>query len=431
MEPAEIGAKLKQMYPQYAGIDDAILGQKYLLKYGDKGLQSLGLSTTDVNKDATALRKEYDGLVETKSYKELKKQYDNMQSSGETGAGDIGIMYSYIKMLDPTTAVREGELALGDAAAGLPDRVVKAYNRAVKTKGAGLAPEQRKQYLAEGAKIYNNAALQQKEVAARYSGYASDMGVDPKNVVGNLESIKVADVPEIKKSTEPTGLFSGIRGLYGQMQSELDSGNVKELQLKTLLPILNIYDPRKAIEEQNLGAGYNPTGGKAAMEVLSTLGIRDLVKNSGSKIKETAGKILNPRKTLGEAQNVYAEGKGGVNTKAIYEAGKKYVESDPRAAKLLETFKPVISKTKDASTLIDRLGVWKDAYNKASQAKQGATAGLLDKLYKAGRAELTKVAPEASKMRDLSALTYEVPRKINTGITSAIKATGLGRLLGL
>ena len=51
----EVGKRVKQFYPKYAQYEDELVGQRYLLKYGDAGVKSLGIEeetqTVEVKKE--------------------------------------------------------------------------------------------------------------------------------------------------------------------------------------------------------------------------------------------------------------------------------------------------------------------------------------------------------------------------------------------
>ena len=46
-----------------------------------------------------------------------------------TGAGDAAIVFGYMKMLDPTSVVREGEQATTRNAVGVPEAIRGMYNQ--------------------------------------------------------------------------------------------------------------------------------------------------------------------------------------------------------------------------------------------------------------------------------------------------------------
>lgn len=96
-------------------------------------------------------------------------------------ASDISLIFGYMKMLDPGSVVREGEYATAKNAAGVPDRVLNAYNKAL--KGEFLSDGQRRDFLGQAAGLYGTARKTAEGVADRYRGLASHYGVDPDRSV--------------------------------------------------------------------------------------------------------------------------------------------------------------------------------------------------------------------------------------------------------
>jgi len=73
-------------------------------------------------KNEQDLRKEYQGNPVYKNYTAVRGSFERIQSGAarNTGAGDLGIIYGYMKMLDPGSVVREGEFATAENASGVP-----------------------------------------------------------------------------------------------------------------------------------------------------------------------------------------------------------------------------------------------------------------------------------------------------------------------
>lgn len=130
----------------------------------------------------TSLRKEFQ--TETKTYNELKTNIDKIKASAkqDSAAGDISMIFAYMKMLDPTSVVREGEFATAQNAAGVPDRVMNLYNKAM--KGERLNGDQRQDFIGTAESIFADEQKRFSDKSKYYSGLAESYGVDPKNVVG-------------------------------------------------------------------------------------------------------------------------------------------------------------------------------------------------------------------------------------------------------
>ncbi len=134
-------------------------------------------------KDATALRKEFESLPEVKQFRDIESSYAKIESVAQnpSPAGDISLVFSYMKMLDPGSTVREGEYATARNAANIPDIIRNEYNKIV--DGTFLTEKQRMDFLNQARNIYNS---QQALVAKREKNYgllAKNYGASEQNVL--------------------------------------------------------------------------------------------------------------------------------------------------------------------------------------------------------------------------------------------------------
>lgn len=111
-----------------------------------------------------------------------------------TGQGDIGLIYSYVKTLDPESVVREGEFAVATRAASAPDQIGNAVRRAL--SGQQLSPQQRQNLVKATETLLKPAQERYRRDRSYYSNMASRYGTDPYEVVG--------DDPDAEIATEPT-----------------------------------------------------------------------------------------------------------------------------------------------------------------------------------------------------------------------------------
>lgn len=93
-------------------------------------------------------------------------------------ASDMSLVFGFMKMLDPTSVVREGEYATAKNATGVPDQVRNAYNKAM--NGEFLTPEQRQDFLGQAGELYGTARKGADVIAGRYRNLAGQYGVDPE-----------------------------------------------------------------------------------------------------------------------------------------------------------------------------------------------------------------------------------------------------------
>jgi len=129
------------------------------------------------------LRKEYGATPEYKRYDDVRAAYERVRSSAsmDSGAGDIGTIFGYMKMLDPGSVVREGEFATAQNSSGIPDRIRNIYNAAM--NGERLTPEQRAEFVRVSDALYENEARRIEGVNSRYSDIAGEYQLDPGRIV--------------------------------------------------------------------------------------------------------------------------------------------------------------------------------------------------------------------------------------------------------
>ncbi|WP_018898894.1 hypothetical protein [Rhizobium sp. 2MFCol3.1] len=134
-------------------------------------------------KDEQDLRKEYTSSPVYKRWDEVRASFDRIASSAkqDNGAGDLGIIYGYMKVLDPGSVVREGEFATAEQASGVPTQILNLYNKAV--NGERLTPEQRKMFVSAAQDLYAAEAGKLGELNTRYSGIAGTHGFDAGRIV--------------------------------------------------------------------------------------------------------------------------------------------------------------------------------------------------------------------------------------------------------
>lgn len=139
-------------------------------------------TAADLAKDEQAMRKEVNALVaEPRS---VLVSYDKVRNAANnpSAANDLALIFAYMKMLDPGSVVREGEFANAQNAAGIPDQVWNAYNRAL--SGQRLNDDQRRQFVQSADQVAASARAQLDSVAKRYQNTARQYGYDPERATG-------------------------------------------------------------------------------------------------------------------------------------------------------------------------------------------------------------------------------------------------------
>jgi len=132
-------------------------------------------------KDESSFRKEYH--KESANFRDAKRIYKSMQQVGlqGTGAADVSLVFSFFKVLDPISTVRESEVATAEQAASIPMRLINIYNRLV--TGEKLAPDQRQELIDAAGAYYRSREQPQKNREEFYTKTARAYGMDPARVV--------------------------------------------------------------------------------------------------------------------------------------------------------------------------------------------------------------------------------------------------------
>jgi hypothetical protein len=114
-----------------------------------------------------------------------------------SAAGDLALIFNYMKVLDPGSTVREGEFATAQNAGGVDQRAVALYNRVL--KGERLSPEQRADFVDRSGRLYKGAVGNQEEIEKDYEAKAKGAGVRPEQVITKhrvKEKAKKKDEPK-------------------------------------------------------------------------------------------------------------------------------------------------------------------------------------------------------------------------------------------
>ena len=127
------------------------------------------------------LRSEITGI--TKDYRTVREALGSLDAIAQqdSAGADIALIFSYMKILDPNSVVRETEFATAQNAAGVPDQVRNAFNRAL--NGERLNPKQRQDFLGVARRIGTQQTGQYKRTIDQYRDVANRSGVDPRNVI--------------------------------------------------------------------------------------------------------------------------------------------------------------------------------------------------------------------------------------------------------
>lgn len=102
-------------------------------------------------------------------------------ASAGTAAGDIAMVFAFMKLVDPTSSVREGERADATNAAGVPQRIRAQYNALL--TGESLTEEMRQDFVARTEDIVGTYRAQYETTANYYRSLAERNNLNPDNVI--------------------------------------------------------------------------------------------------------------------------------------------------------------------------------------------------------------------------------------------------------
>ena len=136
IESTKVGTAAKGMDAKKTGME---------IKKLEKEIEAIGKGGVDPEKIAAIegkLRGEF--INQNKVFMDVRDAWSRLNSSNDDAAGDLSLIFNYMKMLDPGSTVREGEFATAQNATGIPERVLNSYNNAL--KGTRLSSGQRDQF---------------------------------------------------------------------------------------------------------------------------------------------------------------------------------------------------------------------------------------------------------------------------------------------
>jgi hypothetical protein len=168
-----------------------------------------GGKPSDITKEewekGKGIRGEFVAIPAVKSFSEQSQAFGRIVASAEnpSPAGDLALIFNYMKILDPGSTVREGEFANAQNAGGVDDRIVSLYNQVM--KGTRLSESQRADFVGRAERLYKNAEQGYGKTEKFYRGLAERSGLKPEDVIPDYRYggsrpprmlVKPAEVPQ-------------------------------------------------------------------------------------------------------------------------------------------------------------------------------------------------------------------------------------------
>ena len=134
-------------------------------------------------KDVTDLRKEYSSNPVTKDTQNITASWERVQGGFQepSAAGDLNLIFGYMKMLDPGSTVREGEFANAQNSASVPEAIRARFNRI--QSGERLTPDQRKDFFKQAENVVKGQFKIQDRIDNEYRRLAKQNNFDEKQLI--------------------------------------------------------------------------------------------------------------------------------------------------------------------------------------------------------------------------------------------------------
>ena len=184
----------------------------------NQAASDVGLTLQQRISEEARLRGEYTKRTEDLSAAERNFQIIQTSAADNSGAGDIALVTSFMKMLDPGSVVRETEFATAANAGGLLSRLSMIATKV--ENGQFLSPQQRADFQRLAGRYLEAAKEQEDRVQSSYQKIIDNYGLDPVNVFGAVSAKQAAEpVP----STEPAPTSNAISQKFLANQAVIDA----------------------------------------------------------------------------------------------------------------------------------------------------------------------------------------------------------------
>jgi hypothetical protein len=154
------------------------------------------------------VRKEFNSLKTVKDYNEIERAFATINSITDSAAGDMGLIFSYMKILDPGSTVREGEYASAENARGVPEYIRGIYNRV--TRGERLTKDQRADFRGQAENMYSAARWRMSRELDRYGPIIESGGYDSSRILPTLPTMEQLGMTQ-SQLNNPNVTAAGVR----------------------------------------------------------------------------------------------------------------------------------------------------------------------------------------------------------------------------
>ena len=225
-----------------------------------EGLRLGGADPQKQFQNADKLRDEF--RASSKDFVTARDAFARVQTSAQnpSPAGDLALIFNFMKVLDPGSVVRESEFANAAATGSFGDEIQARVQRIL--SGERLTESQRQDFTDRAQGLYTKQVELQQGLIGQYENLATRFGLDPQNIIVDFQ----AGMAEAEAQQE----------VGGAIQNAPDK-SIPEMDLETLPQVtpdnvdqieqrLNDLEGRKPEQESNAGGvlqelfGVSPAG---------------------------------------------------------------------------------------------------------------------------------------------------------------------------
>jgi hypothetical protein len=149
-------------------------------------------------KEANKLQDDF--RAESKDFKTIANAFRRVQVSIEdpSPAGDLSLIFNYMKILDPNSVVRESEFATAQNTGSVPQRVWSVYNQVL--EGTRLSPPQREDFGRKASQLFIKQREGQEALENEFIGLANNRKVPVSDFlvdyVGDLREVEPLEITQ-------------------------------------------------------------------------------------------------------------------------------------------------------------------------------------------------------------------------------------------
>lgn len=147
----------------------------------DEALSSAKKGEPPKLSDVSGIRKEFTKL--SGDFIKLRDAIGKVQGAADnpSAAGDLAMIFNFMKILDPGSTVREGEFATAQNSAGVPERLRAQYNQII--SGERLTVNQRADFLGTANRMFEGQSEKQVQLENSFRAIAERQNMNPDDVV--------------------------------------------------------------------------------------------------------------------------------------------------------------------------------------------------------------------------------------------------------